>query len=864
MEVRLDAFSASDFDIKQWLNQQFASLASNAQPPAGNTDQKAQEQQQDNLIQKLTTQLHLLASNTQQSSDRIKARFRHQNSQIMRDIMALGKLVQETQASISTLTDTLNSQSVAAQAVEKIAQINTVRQQLERSEQALEYLRCYTDLPQKISAFIDSGELAQAWGLVDSVDQSALAQTKGEGSSVGISAEDARKFEEQIETAVIGRLEQAIAAHDAENMAEAARLLQAHGRSDTVQSAFLRIRSEAGAKQLRPVVAKCQANQASTFDTALQLVTELVAQERSFVEAAGMPQDAAVLLETLLASYIELLQPAIQLKVDDIYSSNADNEPADCSSSACVADLYQNLSAFYADLSEALSFSTLSVGDDSALETAALASKPIPQSLSLLFAPFVPHMALLASTEAAHIRRGSLARLRQLEPDYERIEAYVRDASMALLGVFVDIENALERVFAFVPASKLSGAISEIAAVVVDISTHFSTMIRNIAEQAGIPLAALDVFGNLAGFSPGRGGKEKGKESAGSKAIYQTLANADKLETVSSVVGVSLLSRIFDQYASALSVSIAKQWDDFLATLARQPGFATSPASVSVTEQAASPSRLLLSAFMESCATIADMRAIVISPLLAADAPPPHAMQSVEGAGTGLSHITCSMVFFLLTSAFRLPLARIPTLSVWRAERQSKSSMNIEVPLFSCSPSEEAVDIGEKMHVLLPELEQIEVMDSQYTRSVDLEGAVSTLYPYVVACLQDGGSDHVDVESGEMSIQPMLSLVLKTVLQSFVSQICSIGMPPLSDSGRQQLAADMDYIASVVLSFTNSTLPEFNVVRRCVWQCTNADDADMPPDLLGQEDTEKNGDKLRRVCEKMQALLDMKEERSTS
>ncbi|KAI7829950.1 hypothetical protein BX661DRAFT_180795 [Kickxella alabastrina] len=776
----------------------------------------------------------LLASNTQQSSDRIKARFRHQNSQIMRDIMALGKLVQETQASISTLTDTLNSQSVAAQAVEKIAQINTVRQQLERSEQALEYLRCYTDLPQKISAFIDSGELAQAWGLVDSVDQSALAQTKGEGSSVGISAEDARKFEEQIETAVIGRLEQAIVAHDTENMAEAARLLQAHGRSDTVQSAFLRIRSEAGAKQLRPVVAKCQANQASTFDTALQL-------ERSFVEAAGMPQDAAVLLETLLASYIELLQPAIQLKVDDIYSSNADNEPADCSSSACVADLYQNLSAFYADLSEALSFSTLSVGDDSALETAALASKPIPQSLSLLFAPFVPHMALLASTEAAHIRRGSLARLRQLEPDYERIEAYVRDASMALLGVFVDIENALERVFAFVPASKLSGAISEIAAVVVDISTHFSTMIRNIAEQAGIPLAALDVFGNLAGFSPGRGGKRREK-----KAIYQTLANADKLETVSSVVGVSLLSRIFDQYASALSVSIAKQWDDFLATLARQPGFATSPASVSVTEQAASPSRLLLSAFMESCATIADMRAIVISPLLAADAPPPHAMQSVEGAGTGLSHITCSMVFFLLTSAFRLPLARIPTLSVWRAERQSKSSMNIEVPLFSCSPSEEAVDIGEKMHVLLPELEQIEVMDSQYTRSVDLEGAV----PHY------GGSDHVDVESGEMSIQPMLSLL--------VSQICSIGMPPLSDSGRQQLAADMDYIASVVLSFTNSTLPEFNVVRRCVWQCTNADDADMPPDLLGQEDTEKNGDKLRRVCEKMQALLDMKEERSTS
>ncbi|KAJ2794644.1 hypothetical protein H4S07_006696 [Coemansia furcata] len=51
------------------------------------------------------------------------------------------------------------------------------------------------------------------------------------------------------------------------------------------------------------------------------------------------------------------------------------------------------------------------------------------------------------------------------------------------------------------------------------------------------------------------------------------------------------------------------------------------------------------------------------------------------------------------------------------------------------------------------------------------------------------------------SMMPVLCLVLEVVLQNMAQQLCLI-KPPLSAYGRQQLAADVDYVASVVSSFT--------------------------------------------------------------
>ncbi|KAJ1812208.1 hypothetical protein LPJ56_003963 [Coemansia sp. RSA 2599] len=75
-----------------------------------------------------------------------------------------------------------------------------------------------------------------------------------------------------------------------------------------------------------------------------------------------------------------------------------------------------------------------------------------------------------------------------------------------------------------------------------------------------------------------------------------------------------------------------------------------------------------------------------------------------------------------------------------------------------------------------------------------------------------------------MSIQPMLSLVLGVVSRNIAKQLCAIEPKPLSEGGKQQLVADVDYIASVVQSFANAASPEFSLIRRYTWKYSGQDD----------------------------------------
>ncbi|KAJ1932940.1 hypothetical protein FBU59_006200, partial [Linderina macrospora] len=191
MEIRLDDFSSSTFDVKHWLNAQFSSTT---------TDPISAENRTDTLSQKLTTQLHFLATNSQQSNDRIKARFRHQAPQIARDIVALSKLIQETQVAISAFSKTTDAQSLSVQALERVVNIETVRRQLDKSVSAMEYFRDYADFPKKIQKLVDDNDVEKAWELVDR----ARAMGESFGEQPGENAVDIGASEKKVKDMALG------------------------------------------------------------------------------------------------------------------------------------------------------------------------------------------------------------------------------------------------------------------------------------------------------------------------------------------------------------------------------------------------------------------------------------------------------------------------------------------------------------------------------------------------------------------------------------------------------------------------------------------------------------------------------------
>ncbi|KAJ2080629.1 hypothetical protein GGI09_007727, partial [Coemansia sp. S100] len=250
MEIRLDSFSAPSFDVKAWVNEQLAELdGASAFDDEGSV---AGRQSADALTQRLTTQLHFLATNAQQGNDRIKARFRHQATQLTRDISALTKLVQETQESISEFSATVDARAQSARAVQRIVDIDVVRTQLERTVVALDNMRSYSNLPQKVGALVASGDLSQAWDLVDGVER--VGSSKEGAAAVNI--ETIQGFREQLTLATTQRLGKAAAGHNAEQMVEAARLLTAHGLGDTIRTTYLKQRLEIGTGVVQSAIAE--------------------------------------------------------------------------------------------------------------------------------------------------------------------------------------------------------------------------------------------------------------------------------------------------------------------------------------------------------------------------------------------------------------------------------------------------------------------------------------------------------------------------------------------------------------------------------------------------------------------------------
>ncbi|KAJ2489655.1 hypothetical protein IWW37_003793 [Coemansia sp. RSA 2050] len=818
MEIRLDSFSAPSFDVKAWVNEQLAELDGTS--AFDDESSVTGKQSADTLTQRLTTQLHFLATNAQQGNDRIKARFRHQATQLTRDISALTRLVQETQESISEFSATVDARAQSARAVQRIVDIDVVRTQLERTVVALDNMRSYSNLPQKIAALVDSGELSQAWDLVDGVER--VGGSKEGSASVNIDV--IKGFREQLTLATTQRLSEAATAHKAEHMVEAARLLAAHGHSDTIRTTYLKQRLEIGAGVVQSAIAEHVNANDGGLHGVLNVVSDLLSQERAFVEAAGM-QSPESLLEAVFEGLLELVVPTLRSVVrnsQQVVVAAADGE----SDILSTIDIYRLVTAFYADILNVLDLCSLSVGDSTA-EKPALLVRPVPKSLKMLLGPFIPCMDRVSKAEFARIHSAGLARLKGTDLDYSRTEPFIREASQAMREIFVDIEQAVEQMLGVLPVSMAEGVAASVAGLVDDISAWLVDKMSSIAEHAGVSLSELKDYTQLV--------PPKGRKAPKAKfecAVYQALSAGPKLESVSSVIGVSVLTRLLEQFVAALSESMAKHWSKALA-------LATSLNT---------PARLLVSVCMESCNTPAELVEKVSQVAVSPEELPLAVAQRLNEAVCRVSRVTASMSFFMLTSAFRPPLSRIAMLGVWHEQRTSKSSMNVEVPQFSCSPSEEAVDIGEKMHILLPELEQIDMMDTQFVRGAELEDVVPPLYSSMLTWLRVDTDlqtkQHQQVEAESM--MPVLCLVLEVVLQNMARQLCLI-KAPLSGHGKLQLVADVEYVASVVSSFTAlSSSVEFEEVVMA-----------LKPDSDTQDDVASSNTSAEALAvrAKMRALL---------
>ncbi|KAJ2744271.1 hypothetical protein GGI20_003102 [Coemansia sp. BCRC 34301] len=763
MEIRLDAFSAPSFDVKTWVNEQFAELDG-----ASAFDDTAV----DALAQRLTTQLHFLATNAQQGNDRIKTRFRHQATQLTRDIAALTKLVQETQQSIANFSATVDARTQSAQAVQRIVDIDSVRALLERTVVALDNMRSYSNLPQKVGALIAGGELSQAWDLVDGVER---AGSSTDGASI-VGDDTIRGFREQLTVATTQLLSEAVAGHNSQRMVEASQLLAAHGYSDVIRTTYLGQRLEIGTGVVKSAIAEHTSTSGVDIHAVLSTITDMMVQERAFVEAAGM-QLPESLLEAVFEGLLQLVVPTIQRMVHDGLRQQQQS---------AITDLYRLVTAFYADVLDVLDSGSLSVGDSSS-ERAALMARPVQKFLKALLEPFIPCMDKMSKAEFELIRATKLSKLKEVELGYGRTEPFVREASQAMREVFAAIEQAAERTLDVLPVSMAAGVAVSVAELVDELSAWLVGKMAGIAEHAGVSLGEIEDHGQLVSLKGGQRAKAKFES-----AVYQTLSAGPKLESVSNVVGIAVLARLLGQYVATLPESMGKRCGESLESM-----------SAWIT-----PARLLIATCMESCATPADLvEKLSRTNPSSVEGLPPDAARRVGEAVSEASRVAASGAFFMLTSAFRPALSRVARLGAWHEQRTSKSSMNIEVPQFSSSPSEEAVDIGEKMHILLPELEQIDMMDTQFVRGAELEGVIPPLYGFMLAWLRaDTGDGDAQARArqqlgGAESMMPVLCLVLEVVLQNMARQLCLI-TPPLSGHGKQQLAADVDYVASVVSSFT--------------------------------------------------------------
>ncbi|KAJ1858759.1 hypothetical protein GGH12_005984 [Coemansia sp. RSA 1822] len=694
MEVSLEEFGTLDFDVKAWLNRQFAAQT--------NGDSAATD---DARAQRLVTQLHFLATNAQQNSDRIKARFRHQAAQIGRDIAGLGKAVCATQAQLSGLAQAVDRQAASAPTMAAVVELGTAQRQLARTVEALGLQRSYTDLPQKVDGLVETRDFGRAWALVDGV-----------AGAAGLDADEVQACLERIEAGAVGELGRAVAERDAEAAAHMGQLLAAHGQSELVETEFVRVRAQVGIKALE--------ERYDDIGGLLHASAALITEERTFAEAAEM-SDAVQ--EQLIERFADAMQTEIQRHVDSAEQIGA----------VSVRGVYDALVGFCADVG-------LDTDASSALSVGEAQVQHVPLALHHLLKPLRACVKRLGVTEADRIRDGSLSALRSVEFETGRAEAYVRDASRELDCVFSDVSEALDNVLAVVPAALARRAAEDVLMVA--------------SEASGILDAGIAILANISGFAVSDLATATELDAPIADltgAAFQPLANEGKLDAVSRSVALALLAEQLENCTATVVANVRHR----LADIHTQP-------------------RSLIAAALNGQNEVSETADLDI------DAPEINTVAAAQA------------VVFLLGGAFRVPLERIPESSVWHGAA-ARSSMGVAVPQFSCAPSEDAVDIGEKMHILLPELEQAVAMHAQCANDA------MPLYTFVLR--------HMDACDGDEEDSPllaMLALVLRSVQRAFVRQVCCVA-PPLSALGCRQLAADAEYIASVAASFGAMPDPDF-------------------------------------------------------
>ncbi|KAJ2160391.1 hypothetical protein GGF46_002281 [Coemansia sp. RSA 552] len=561
--------------------------------------------------------------------------------------------------------------------------------------------------------------------------------------------ESADAHRKRLEAAAIGQLRSALASGDSAAAAHAARLLTDHGSADVAGAELLSQRTKAARTRLLGSQVDGSGSDAVALAGRL---SDIIADERALADAVDVP-GADALVAALVTSLAADVQPAIERRV---MGASADDLP----------HLLQSLAGqLGAELEPA---GSLCIG-----------ATPEPLSPILeLFEPFITAAAALGNNEAARIRNGSLQRLEAVELS-SRADILVQDGSDAIASVFADVDLALRRVGAFVPPSRAAAAI---AAVLEPVLESAQCLDKLIAQAADAGLADPDKPDSSSlrgsGLLDAAGAIEvlDAPGTAPESAACQALTSDSKLDAATQAVALALLSSIFERHAMAAAAEARLQWDN-------------------LTALAADPPHAPLAAFLDDHRSPAELRAVAHD--LAAELLEPAAQ--VEAGAAALARRASMLVLLHITGPFRPALGRVGT--------------SAPVPArFSCSPSEEAVDVGERIHLLLPELEQLAAVHAQLARRLP---SAQPLYAYVLHCLREPLDDTEPIAAA-------LALVLRAVLRAFARRASELSQ----DVGvRRQLAADARYISAVATSFaptTADTVPDFAALL----QSFGADESD--------------------------------------
>ncbi|KAJ2650198.1 hypothetical protein IWW40_002571 [Coemansia sp. RSA 1250] len=365
-----------------------------------------------------------------------------------------------------------------------------------------------------------------------------------------------------------------------------------------------------------------------------------------------------------------------------------------------------------------------------------------PDATSPLLAAAAGGISGLGIAEASRIRESSLQELQQIAYENGHAAAFVRTAVPALEATFADVAAALGRVTALAPAAGSADAVASVTTVIQDMVEFVQVGVTGLARRAGIDVSDLNKAADLAASIRG--------DMSG--VAFQPMTDETKPDAVACAAAYALLSALIAESAHVVLKQARMQWAQYA-----QESMGQTEDTVKLTQ----------------------------------DTVEPQAISDVEAATNDARRTAAAAVLFMMTAVFRAPLAR--EVQAITASGDSDTQVLVQ---FSSAPSENVVDLGERMHMLLPELEQAESLYMQLSRGV--EQAPLSLYTDVVHYFGSEGDP----------LPAMLTLVLGAVQRALVAYVCRLE-PPLSAQSLDQLRADVEYVASVAAAFESALDPRF-------------------------------------------------------